>query len=190
MQLLQLDGGGGDGGDLAEVGEHRAAPQPVGLPEQGGRDHRVLFGVRPPAGEQRAGAGHVQVRGTQCQPVAAVEGLQPRRRRAQVPAEPGHVAVQGLAARLGNLGRPQRVQQMIDRHPAARGERQQREHRPPLRPAHLDRRARHDEPQRPEDLHLQRRCSSSGRVVGVVHTTPPAVSMPAVASTPRAASTL
>ena len=64
--------------------------------------------------------------------------------------------MQGLPGGLRRLGGPQRVHEVVDGDGAALGERQQREHRPALGAAHLDRRAVDDQPQRPEHLHPQR----------------------------------
>ena len=100
VQLLQPDGRGGDRRDLGEVGEHRSAPQRVGLRSSAAAAAGSCRRGRA-RGEQRAGLRHVQVGSVERQPVAAVQGLQPCRRRAEVPAQPGHVAVQGLAPDSG-----------------------------------------------------------------------------------------
>ncbi len=78
------------------------------------------------------------------------------RRAAALPrcrTEPGHVGVQGLARRVGHLGRPQRVHETVDGYRPSLGERQQREHGPPFGPGHLDRHAVDDQPQGSEHLH-------------------------------------
>ena len=52
----------------------------------------------------------------------------------KVRAEAGHVGVQGLARRVRHLRRPQRVHEPVDGDRPSFGERQQREHGPPLGP--------------------------------------------------------
>jgi hypothetical protein len=125
----------------------------VCLAQQGERVRRVLIAR---ACQQRPRLCHVQLAGSEVEPVAVVPRLQPGRRRSEVRAQPGDMGVQGLTPRLGDLGRPQRVQEVIDRDDPAPGEREQRQHSAPLGAGHVDRCAVDDQPQRPEHLHPHR----------------------------------
>ena len=167
--------------DVGEVGEHRAAPQPVRLLQHGEGVGRGGAGRR----EQGPRLREVELVGGEVEPVAVVAGLQPARRRTEVRAQPGDVGVQGLPPGVRHLRRPQGVHQAVHADGPALGEREQREHRAALGPGHLDGRAVDDHPQRPEHLHAQRRPPGPFRPFRPT----PGDSMPVSATTAHARST-
>ena len=88
--------------------------------------------------------------------VAAGQRLQPRRGGAEVPAQPGDVALQRRPAGLGRVVGPEGVDQAVGGdHPALR-EREQREDGAAFGAAHVDDRPGHGQAQRTEHVHRDR----------------------------------
>ena len=148
-QLGQGDGVGLQRGDTGELVQGRAPPQAEGAAEL------VDRGAGP---GQRPGLVDVELPGRQVEPVAGALADEAVAGRPEVAAQPGDVAVQRPAPGPGHLARPHGVEQLVGGHGAAAGHGQQREHRPPAGPRHVDALAVDREPQRAEqpDPHPRR----------------------------------
>jgi hypothetical protein len=117
---------GGERRHVGELLERGAAPGTARIVQRVGQRPRVPVRVADPV-ERGPHAVDVPLVGTEDEPVPGAVALEPVGARPEVPAQPGDLALQGVAGRVGRVVAPHRVDQPVGRDRRRRRGRQQGE---------------------------------------------------------------